>query len=87
MLTAVNVTIASNTVQGSLVAGSSGGAEVANAAGTFTLYNSIIAYSGSFSNAWGTIIDGGFNISSDGSANFNSGSSFNFTDPHLKAHW
>jgi hypothetical protein len=85
VLTAVNVTIASNTVQGSLVAMSSGGAEVANAAGTLTLYNSIIAYAGSSSNAWGTITDGGFNMSSDGSANFNSGSSFNFTDPHLKA--
>jgi hypothetical protein len=82
VLTAVNVTIASNTVQGSLVAG---GAAVANAAGTLTLYNSIIAYAGSSSNAWGTITDGGFNISSDGSANFNSGSSFNFTDPLLKA--
>jgi hypothetical protein len=60
-------------------------AAVANAAGTLTLYNSIIAYAGSSSNAWGSITDGGFNISSDGSANFNSGSSFNLTDPRLKA--
>ena len=40
-------------------------------------------FTGLSSNASGTITDDGFNMSSDGSCNFNSGSSFNFTDPKL----
>ena len=83
---AVNATIASNSVVGGATPGDPGfsaGANVAADSGTLSLQNSIIAYPGSSSNAWGTITDAGFNISSDGSANFNSGSSFNFTDPLL----
>ncbi len=51
--------------------------------GTLAFRNSILAYSGTNHNTWGTITDAGYNMSSDGSANFNSGSSFNFTDPLL----
>lgn len=85
-LNLANVTIASNSV----VAATSGyntgwaaGDNVANTNGTFTLRNSLLAYGGTNGNAWGAITDAGYNMSSDGSASFNSGSSFNFTDPQL----
>ena len=48
-----------------------------------SLHNSLIAYGGTNGNAYGTITDVGFNICSDGSANLNSGSSYNSTDPQL----
>jgi hypothetical protein len=86
MFSAVNVTIASNSVAAGLgidYQGVAAGANVDNLAGTHSLKNSIIAYPGTTSNASGTISDAGFNMSSDGSANFDSGSSFNFTDPQL----
>jgi hypothetical protein len=90
VFTAVNVTIASNSV--SAVAGGfnwtnygfADGANIAVTNGTIWLRNSILAYPNTNHSAWGTITDGEFNISSDGSANFNSGSSFNFTDPLLQ---
>lgn len=88
VFTAVNVTIASNSVaqgQGWTNNGFADGAELAVTNGTIWLRNSILAYPGTNHNAWGTITDGGFNMSSDGSANFNSGASFNFTDPLLGA--
>ena len=56
---------------------------MANWSGTLSLLNSILAYAGTSSNAFGTLTDAGHNISSDGSANFESGTSFNFTDPLL----
>ena len=86
VLTAVNVTIASNAVwpgQWYYTNGFSDGANVARTNGTLTLINSILAYPNTNHSAWGTITDAGHNMSSDGSANFNSGSSFNFTDPLL----
>jgi hypothetical protein len=87
---AINVTLASNMVSatGSYeYQGFAAGASVANSVGTFALENSIIAYPGTSSNAWGTITDSGFNISSDGSAGFNRSvtSSLNNTDPMLGA--
>jgi hypothetical protein len=89
VFTAVNGTIASNSV--SSVAGGynwtnygfADGANIAVTNGTIWLRNSILAYPNTNHNAWGTITDAGYNMSSDGSANFNSGSSFNFTDPLL----
>jgi uncharacterized repeat protein (TIGR02543 family) len=78
----VNVTIASNSCF-LPVAGSAYGAEIANVNGTLELLNSLLAYGGTTGNAYGTITDLGDNISSDGSAIFESGSSFNFTDPLL----
>ncbi len=85
----MNVTIASNyCVAGGAygLVGSNGvaaGWQIANTNGTLALHNTIIAYGGTNGNAWGTITDIGFNMSSDGSANFESGSSYNFTDPQL----
>ena len=82
VFTAVNVTIASNSVI-SMANGFADGANVAVTNGTTWLRNSILAYPGTNHNVWGTITDAGYNMSSDGSANFNSGTSFNFTDPLL----
>jgi len=74
----LNLTIASN-----LCSGVVSGCQIANTNGTFVLHNSIIAYSGTNSNARGPITDDGFNICSDGSAKLNGGSSLNNTDPLL----
>ncbi|HEY1663209.1 MAG TPA: choice-of-anchor Q domain-containing protein [Verrucomicrobiae bacterium] len=89
-LIAMNDTIASNTCSSpaggymsGYTNGFAAGAEIANTNGTLALHNSIIAYSGTNSNAYGTITDNGYNISDDGSANFSSGSSFNNTNPQL----
>jgi hypothetical protein len=89
VFTAVNVTIASNAViavagYGWTNYGFADGANIAVTNGTIWLRNSILAYPGTNNNALGTITDAGYNMSSDGSANFNSGTSFNFTDPLLQ---
>jgi len=88
VFTAVNVTIASNAIAvGKFFSTNTGVAKGSNLAvtnGTLALRNSILAYPGTNDNAWGTITDAGYNMSSDGSANFNSGTSFNFTDPRLQ---
>lgn len=63
--------------------GLAAGAQVANSNGVVRLHNTIIAYSGTNSNAYGPVTDDGYNISSDSSAGFSSGSSYNFTDPRL----
>ena len=90
--TALNVTIASNSCSSPppnnnsaypTTNGLCAGSEVANTNGTLALHNSIIAYGGTSSAAYGSITDNGFNICSDGSANLNSGASYNFTDPQL----
>lgn len=59
------------------------GFQIGNTNGTLRVHNTLIAYSGTNSNAYGPITDDGFNICSDGSANFSSGSSYNYTDPQL----
>jgi hypothetical protein len=84
----MNVTIASNscTAYGPGYSGTNGlaaGLQIANSSGTVLLHNSIVAGSGTNSNAYGLITDDGYNICSDGSASFDSGSSFNYTDPQL----
>lgn len=84
MTVLMNATIASNSAVPGIYysgGGSSLGANIANTNGASSLRNSLLA--GPSNNVWGTMVDAGFNISSDGSANFNSGSSFNFTDPKL----
>jgi hypothetical protein len=48
-----------------------------------TLRNTLLSSSGKNASAWGAITDAGYNMCSDGTANFTSGSSFNFTDPKL----
>jgi hypothetical protein len=86
VVSAMNVTIAGNFVAigyGTNINARANGANIANTNGTLALANSILAYPDTNNNAWGTITDNGFNISSDGSANFNSGASFNYTDPRL----
>jgi hypothetical protein len=86
--TAVNVTIASNFVApGKTPYSRNGlalGANVAISNGVIALKNSIIAYPGTNSNAFGVITDAGYNMSSDSSANFGSGTSFNSVDPLLR---
>jgi hypothetical protein len=84
---AVNVTFASNSAEclAATAPGETRGANLVNDSGTVTLRNTILAYpNGTNSNTHGPITDGGHNISSDASANFNSGTSFNFTDPRLE---
>ncbi len=82
----MNLTVASNSCSspaGQLFTnGFAAGDEIANTNGTLRLHNSLIAY-GTNSNAYGPVTDDGFNICSDGSANFSSGSSFNYTNPQL----
>jgi hypothetical protein len=51
--------------------------------GTVALWNSIVANSPSGSNCFGTLIDGGHNLSSDGSCRFTAPGSLNNTDPLL----
>jgi len=85
---AMNLTIASNTCSSSpgqdSITGIAVGSQIANATnGMLRLHNSLIA--GTNSNAYGPITDDGYNICSDGSANFSSGSSYNYTDPQLAA--
>ncbi len=83
----MNVTVASNSVVPGVAFGqeygASAGANLGNESAMLSLRNSLVAYPGVKSNAWGSMIDGGFNISSDGSCQFSSGASFNFTDPKL----
>ena len=87
----MNTTIASNVVAQAFGSPPPQGANLANTNGTLALRNSLVAFGLGFSNtvggvwtnASGPIVDGGFNMSSDGSCEFNSGSSFNFTDPKL----
>jgi hypothetical protein len=85
---AMNITIASNycIANGTGFSGTNGfaaGTQIANTNGTLRLHNSIVAYGGTNGNAYGTITDDGYNISSDGTAQLFGGSSYNFTDPKL----
>jgi hypothetical protein len=50
-----------------------------------TVLNSIIASSGNGGDVWGPITDGGYNICSDGTANFSAPGSLNHADPLLAA--
>jgi hypothetical protein len=81
-LSFVNVTVAGNVVAG-VPSDTLAGANIGVTNGTLTFYNTVIAYPGTNANVWGTIIDGGYNMCSDGSANFSGGTSFNFSDPKL----
>jgi hypothetical protein len=85
-LKGVNITVASNFAIGGfgrVQQGRAEGANIVNTNGIFGLRNSLVAYPNTIGNAFGRITDDGFNISSDGSADFQGGSSFNFTDPRL----
>jgi hypothetical protein len=64
-------------------AGAAQGGDIANGGSSFTLKNSIFAYSTSGANGYGTIIDAGNNISSDKSINLTATSSHQNTNPLL----
>ena len=59
------------------------GGNLRNTTGLVTLKNTIVANSSSGTNAFGTITDGGNNISSDLSCNFTNAGSLNNTNPRL----
>ena len=61
------------------------GANIANIGGTFVLENSILAYPTNGSNAFGTITDKGFNISSDVTPTFTNATSQTNLDPLLQS--
>jgi uncharacterized delta-60 repeat protein len=86
-LSLLNVTLAANSVQGGADAYSgvapASGASLALAAGTVTLTNSIISCLPGQTNVYGTVGDGGHNISSDASAAFTAEGSSNSVDPTL----
>jgi hypothetical protein len=93
--TLVNLTFASNKAVGGAGSnwqpppigpgpnGSSLGGAIYTTNGTVSLYNTIVAYSTSGSNCWGTLLDSGYNLSSDPSAGFYAPGSLNNTDPVL----
>ncbi len=90
--TLTHVTIANNAarglaagsvIPGSVVAGESQGGGACNAAGVMVLRNCIVANSPSGTNCFGPMIDGGGNISSDGSAALTAADSQNETEPRL----
>jgi hypothetical protein len=70
---------------GGIPVGSALGGAIVNTNGTVNLYNTILAYSTSGSNCWGTVLDYGHNLSSDNSAGFYMPGSLNNTDPVLGA--
>jgi hypothetical protein len=72
-----NSTISGNSALGSF--GSYGG----GIHGTATLQNSIVANSPSGGNCYGTMTSNGYNLSSDGTCNFNNTGDLNNTDPML----
>ena len=93
--TLVNLTFATNRATGG--AGSPGhgsvpppgpnglalGGAICNSNGTVNLYNTILAGPSSGTNCWGTVLDYGYNLSSDNSAGFYAAGSLNNTDPVL----
>jgi hypothetical protein len=91
-VTLQNVSFAGNSAVGgrdlagrdtALLANNQGGGIFASTNSTVSLSNTILAYSPSGWNSLGTVIDGGHNISSDGTAGFTAVSSKNNTDPIL----
>lgn len=79
----VNNTFAANAARTRSLGGIGYGGAICNSNGTVTLYNTIVANSTSGSNCWGTMSDGGYNLSSDASAGFSAAGSLNNTDPKL----
>jgi hypothetical protein len=63
--------------------GSTSGGGIYSTTGTVTLHATIVANSLSGSNAFGNLVDGGNNLSSDFSCNFTNTSSLNAIDPGL----
>ncbi|HZT32447.1 MAG TPA: choice-of-anchor Q domain-containing protein [Bryobacteraceae bacterium] len=74
------VRISNSTFSGNT--GSPSGGGIYNG-GTVTLQNSIVANSTSGGNCYGTVSSAGYNLSSDGTCNFNNAGDLNNTDPLL----
>jgi hypothetical protein len=86
MLFIVHGTLAQNAVSNipnSYQGGAIVGANLANTNGESHLRASLIGTAGTNASVWGSVLDEGYNMASDGSANFASGMSFNFTDPKV----
>lgn len=84
----LNVTMGKNYANAGSAGGYQGPAEargdaLATVSGTVALTNTILFSAQGRTNVWGTILDGGHNISSDGSALFTSLTSKNNVDPLL----
>ncbi|HTY87434.1 MAG TPA: immunoglobulin domain-containing protein, partial [Candidatus Acidoferrum sp.] len=86
---ALNLTLASNSCSSPALSipfnsgqGTAAGSQVANTNGTLRLQNSILAYSTN-SDAYGTILDNGYNLCSDNSAGLYAAGSHNNTNPLL----
>ncbi|MDB6031190.1 MAG: filamentous hemagglutinin family N-terminal domain protein [Verrucomicrobiales bacterium] len=79
----VNVTLSQNGAIGykGSSSGLSLGGGIFSTNGSVILLNTILAHSTSGSNCFGTIVDGGYNLSSDSSCNFSNTGSLNNTDP------
>lgn len=79
----MNVTVVTNKIVNGAGIPNGGGAGggICSTNGTVTLLNSIVALSPSGSNCFGTIVDGGYNLSSDLSCNLSNTGSLNNTDP------
>jgi uncharacterized repeat protein (TIGR02543 family) len=59
------------------------GGNLCNASGTLSLRNTLLAHGEEGGNGAGSLTDAGFNMSSDASCSFASGTSFNLTDPRV----
>ena len=84
----VNLTLGFNRADGTNVqyyGGPALGGNLAVNNATVSVFNSIIADSGNGGDVWGSVTDGGYNICSDGTANFSAPSSLNQADPLLAA--
>jgi hypothetical protein len=83
----VNVTMSGNRAQPGYAFGDplpqTYGSTITATNGTVTLTNTILMCAAGETNVWGTVVDGGHNICSDGSAGFTLESSMNDTDPML----
>jgi hypothetical protein len=87
--TLVNLTLSANRADGtnqmSTAQGPSNGGGLSATNGNVTVRNSIIANSAKGGDVWGVIIDGGYNICSDGTAGFSNEGSLSQVDPMLSA--
>src|SRR4029077_2297612 len=86
----LNVTIAGNSADGTnyyqiFSPPLSAGGGVGSSNSSVTARGSIIANNLSGGDAWGTVTDAGYNICSDGTANFSATGSLNQADPLLSA--
>ena len=83
-LVTMNVTLASNqcvTPGGN--PGFTSGAQISNTNGVVQLHNTLLAYGGTNANYYGPLTDLGYNLNSDASAPFTSGTSTNSLNPLL----